>query len=375
MTCPYCNNPVPAGAAECPACGRLVPSAADANPAAAPAAPQPQQQPQPKLNSFKFPLRYVPISATILVFCIVYLLGVICYDGFGAPSMFFDLFVDNAYIGIAAIGTALVILTGGIDLSVGSVIAFTSILMAKMISSGSNAMLVILLALVLGTIFGFIQGWLIHYFSLPPFLVTLAGMFFVRGCAFLVNEDDIPIHDNPLFNFVKDNLSISIGEISIDFNVIIYILLLIIAIVFSQRTRSGRNIYAVGDNELAATLMGIPVGRTKIMTYTIAGFCSALGGVAYSFYLTGGNASNCVGLEMDAIAAVVIGGTLLTGGVGYVFGSLFGVLVLGLIQSLISFDGRINSWWTRIIVGLLMLAFIFMQNLITKISKSKSKSH
>ncbi len=289
------------------------------------------------MKKFKFPMRYVPISATILVFFIVYLIGIISFENFGSPKVFLDLFVDNAYLGIAAIGTALVILTGGIDLSVGSIIAFTSILIAKMIASGSNALVAIALALAIGILFGMLQGWLIHCFSLPPFLVTLAGMFFIRGCGFIVSEE-------------------------------------LAAIFFSQRTRSGRSIYAIGDNELAATLMGIPVGRTKIMTYTIAGFCSALAGVVYAVYLKAGNPLNCVGLEMDAIAAVVIGGTLLTGGVGYVFGSLFGVLVLGLIQTLIVFDGRINSWWTRIIVGLLVLAFIFMQNLITKISKSKSKS-
>ena len=327
------------------------------------------------MKKFKFPMRYVPISATILVFFIVYLIGIISFDNFGSPKVFLDLFVDNAYLGIAVIGTALVILTGGIDLSVGSIIAFTSILIAKMIASGSNALVAIALALVIGIVFGMLQGWLIHCFSLPPFLVTLAGMFFIRGCGFIVSEESIGIKNDPVFNFIQNDLTIKLGKgMNLLFIVIVYLVVLIAAIFFSQRTRSGHSIYAIGDNELAATLMGIPVGRTKIMTYTIAGFCSALAGVVYAIYLKAGNPLNCVGLEMDAIAAVVIGGTLLTGGVGYVFGSLFGVLVLGLIQTLIVFDGRINSWWTRIIVGLLVLAFIFMQNLITKISKSKSKS-
>jgi len=326
------------------------------------------------MKTFKIPLRYVPIAATISVFCVVYLIGIICYDGFGVLSIF-DLLQDNSYLGIAAIGTALVILTGGIDLSVGSVIAFTTILIAKILVAGGNAFLAISLALALGTLFGFCQGCLIHYFSLPPFLLTLAGMFFVRGCAFVVNVSDVPIKRDAVFDFVTDNLSISIGsEITISFYVVVYIVLLIAAIIFSQRTRAGRNIYAIGDNELAATLMGIPVGRTKIMTYTIAGFCYALGGVAFAFYLKSGYASHCVGMEMEAIAAVVIGGTLLTGGVGYIFGSFFGVLVLGLITALITYDG-LDSCWSRIIVGLLMLVFIFMQNMITKISKSKSKSH
>ena len=328
------------------------------------------------MKKFKFPMRYVPISATILVFFIVYLIGIVCFENFGSPKVFLNLFINYAYLGIAAIGTALVILTGGIDLSVGSIIAFTSILIAKMIDTGCNALWAIALALVIGILFGMLQGWLIQCFSLPPFLVTLAGMFFIRGCGFIVSEKSIPIKNDPVFNFIQNNLTITLSKgLPLRCIVMLYIVVLIMAIIFSHRTRAGRNIYAIGDNELAATLMGIPVGRTKIMTYTIAGFCSALAGVVYAIYLKAGNPLNCVGLEMDAIAAVVIGGTLLTGGVGYVFGSLFGVLVLGLIQTLIQFNGHINSWWTRIIVGLLVLAFIFMQNLITKISKSKSKAH
>jgi len=336
------------------------------------------------MKKFKFPMRYVPITATILVFLLVYLIGIISFPNFGSLRVFLDLFTDNAYLGIAAIGTALVILTGGIDLSVGSIIAFTSILIAKIISMkplveghpAYNALFAIALALVIGILFGMLQGWLIYNFSLPPFLVTLAGMFFIRGCGFIVSEESIGIKNDPVFDFIQKDLSVTLDKgLYLRFIVMLYLVVLVIAIVFSQRTRAGRNIYAIGDNELAATLMGIPVGRTKIMTYTIAGFCSALAGLVYAIYLKAGNPLNCVGLEMDTIAAVVIGGTLLTGGVGYVFGSLFGVLVLGLIQTLIIFDGRINSWWTRIIVGLLVLVFIFMQNMITKISKSKSKSH
>jgi len=336
------------------------------------------------MKKFKFPMRYVPITATILVFFIVYLIGIVSFENFGSPQVFMNLFINYAYLGIAAIGTALVILTGGIDLSVGSIVAFTSILIAKIISlkpiidghPAYNALFAIALALIIGILFGMLQGWLIHCFSLPPFLVTLAGMFFIRGCGFIVSEESIPIKNDAVFNFIQNDLSITLAKgLHLRFIVMLYIVVLIASIIFSQRTRAGRSIYAIGDNELAATLMGIPVGRTKIMTYTIAGFCSALAGVVYAIYLKAGNPLNCVGMEMDTIAAVVIGGTLLTGGVGYVFGSLFGVLVLGLIQTLIQFNGHINSWWTRIIVGLLVLAFIFMQNLITKISKSKSKSH
>ena len=332
------------------------------------------------MKKFKYPMRYMPVTATILVFFLVYLVGIVCFynDNFGSAGNFLNFFKARPFLGIAAVGTALVILSGGIDLSVGSVIAFTSILIAKLIASGCNAFLVAIFALVIGILFGMLQGWLIHSFSLPPFLVTLAGMFLIRGCGFLISEVQIGEKDiggDPVISFFQEKLSIPLsGGLDITFEVVIHILILIAAIVFSLCTRAGRRIYAVGDNELAATLMGIPVGRTKIMTYSIAGFCSALGGVAYVFAKSQGDPADCVGWEMDAIAAVVIGGTLLTGGVGYVFGSLFGVLILALIQKLVEFS-NIDASWTRIIVGLLMLAFIFMQNLITKVSKSKSKSH
>ena len=199
-------------------------------------------------------------------------------------------------------------------------------------------------------------------------------MFFARGCSYVVNEQAMGILNNPVFNFIENKLEIPVGSrgLTLEFIDILYLVLLIIAIVFTQRTHAGRCIYAVGENEQAATLMGIPVRRTKIMVYAIAGFCSAVAGIVFTIYTKSGNPLNCVGLEMDAIAATVIGGTLLTGGVGYMVGSFFGVLVLGLIQVLIMFQGHINSWWTRIIVGALVLVFIFMQNLITKISK-KSK--
>ena len=169
------------------------------------------------MKKFKFPMRYVPISATILVFFVVYLVGIICFENFGSPRVFLDLFTDNAYLGIAAIGTALVILTGGIDLSVGSIIAFTSILIAKIISMkplveghpACNALFAIALALVIGILFGMLQGWLIYNFSLPPFLVTLAGMFFIRGCGFIVSEESIGIKNDPVFDFIQKDLSVT----------------------------------------------------------------------------------------------------------------------------------------------------------------------
>ncbi len=245
-------------------------------------------------------------------------------------------------------------------------------LVAKLTACGINTGLAILIALAVGILFGILQGTLIASFDLPPFLVTLGGMFLARGGSFIINEEALSILKNPVLDFIEDNLQLSLGNgVYLECIEVVYLIVLLCGIVFTQWTPLGRRIYAIGVNEQSALLMGVPVARTKIMAYGIAGFCSALAGIVFTVYLKSGNPLNCIGLEMDAIAAVVIGGILLTGGVGYLLGSLFGVLTLGLIQVLIMFQGNINSWWTRIIIGILVLLFIFMQNLITKLSDKK----
>ena len=143
-------------------------------------------------------------------------------------------------------------------------------------------------------------------------------------------------------------------------------MIFLLALFVAHYTKFGRFIYALGGDEQSATLMGLPVARTKVLIYTVSGFCSALAGVVFTFYMLSGYGLHAVGMELDAIAAVVIGGTLLTGGVGYVAGTLFGVLMLGIIQTLISFDGTLSSWWTRIVVGVLLFAFCLLQRLLSR---------
>jgi simple sugar transport system permease protein len=146
------------------------------------------------------------------------------------------------------------------------------------------------------------------------------------------------------------------------------LVIFLIAVIVAHYTKFGRYVYAIGGDEHSAKLMGLPVGRTKVLLYTVSGFCSALAGVVYTFYTQSGNPASCVGLELDAIAAVVIGGTLLSGGAGFMAGTLMGVLILGLIQTLIVFQRNVNSWWTRIVVAVLVLVFILLQKMISLIS-------
>ncbi|MGF6673633.1 ribose/xylose/arabinose/galactoside ABC-type transport system permease subunit [Paraburkholderia sp. UCT70] len=198
--------------------------------------------------------------------------------------------------------------------------------------------------------------------------MTLAGMFFARGLCFLITTQSITITD-PTFKAISAfRLSVGVGSVSA--NVLIAAVTLAAAIYVAHFTRFGRNVYAVGGNPRSALLMGLPVARTRVGVYALSGFCSALGGAVFTFYVLSGYGLQGQGMELDAIAATVIGGTLLTGGVGYVVGSLFGVGILGTIQTLITFDGTLSSWWTRIVIGALLCAFCLLQRLIERHAKS-----
>jgi simple sugar transport system permease protein len=207
------------------------------------------------------------------------------------------------------------------------------------------------------------MGCVILYFELPPFLVTLAGMFLARGLGYVIRLDSVSIN-HPFYTKLSDlRLPLSSG-VDMPATAIFFLLTFGVALYLAQLTRFGRNVYAMGGNEQSAVLMGLPVGSTKIRVYGLSGFCSALAGVVYSFYTSSGNPNAATGLELDAIAAVVIGGTLLSGGVGYVAGTLIGVLIFGIIQTAITFQGTLSSWWTKIAVGLLLFVFILLQQVV-----------
>lgn len=313
--------------------------------------------------------RQIPLLATAVVLVGVFIAGAIAYPNFASWAVIRNLLVDNAFLGVAAIGATFVILSGGIDLSVGSVMAFTSILIATLVErSGIHPAAAIAIAIAIGTLFGAAQGSLIQLFALPPFLVTLAGLFLLRGLAFAVHPQSIGLRHPFIGQTLNDTLSLTLplGKrgIVIPLTVFIFLAALAVAWFALRHTRSGRAVYALGDDESAATLMGLPVARTRILVYTISGFLSALAGVVFCLYQQSGDPAACRGLELDAIAAVVIGGTLLSGGVGSVIGTAMGVLILGLIQTLISFQGDLSSWWTRIVVGLLVLLFLALQRVL-----------
>jgi simple sugar transport system permease protein len=305
--------------------------------------------------------RFLPLAVTIVLFLFMYGAGAYLFEGFFSLQVFLNFFIDNAFLAITAIGMTFVILSGGIDLSVGSVIALTTMVSASLVEHhGMSPALVIPLVLAMGSAIGLVMGLVIQYFQVQPFIVTLAGMFLARGLCYLISIDSIAI-ENPFYSDVAAFRIPLPFDTSITVSVVLAFVMLAIATYLAHFTRFGRTVYAIGGNEQSALLMGLPVARTKVLIYTFNGFCSALAGIVFTFYMLSGYGLHAQGMELDAIAAVVIGGTLLTGGSGYVIGTLFGVLLYGTIQTIINFAGDLSSWWTKIVIGLLLLAFCLLQ--------------
>ncbi|MEO6996091.1 MAG: galactofuranose ABC transporter, permease protein YjfF [Lacunisphaera sp.] len=308
----------------------------------------------------KFIGRNLALVTTALIFMALFGAASWMYDGFFSSRVFVGLLSDNAFLGIAAVGTTLVIFSGGIDLSIGAVIGFTSIFTATLIEQHHVAPVVAwFLALGAGSLLGAGMGALIHFYRLPAFLITLAGMFLARGAGFWINTESVGV-DNPLYTKIS-GYELAVGSVIFPANALILIAVILLGYVVAHHTRFGRTLLAIGSNEQSALLMGLPIGAVKVGVYAVNGFCAALAGIVATFYTGSGNPSLGIGLELDAIAVVVIGGTLLTGGRGHIFGTLLGILIFGTIQSAILFDGRLSSWWMRIVVGALLLVFILLQ--------------
>jgi ribose/xylose/arabinose/galactoside ABC-type transport system permease subunit len=318
-----------------------------------------------RVRGFRPPSRYLPVLATFALFVGLFGVGGLRYEGFADPQVFLSLLLDNAFLIVLAVGMTFVILTGGIDLSVGSVVALSTMIAAKTLDLGWSPYLAMAAVLVVGAVLGTLMGLLIHYFDIQPFVATLAGMFLARGLTYLISIESISISDSTFSQVAFSTITLPGGYYT-TWTVVVALVVVAVAAYVLARTRFGRTVYAIGGSESSAMLMGLRVAAVKVGVYTISGFCAALGGLLFAFYTLSGNSLHAVGMELDAIAAVVIGGTLLTGGRGLVVGSMLGVLVLGTIQTFISFDGTLSSWWTRITIGLLVLVFVVIQRFMTR---------
>jgi simple sugar transport system permease protein len=303
----------------------------------------------------------LPTLAAVVILILLFIGAEILLRGdFITPRNISALLLDNAYLLILAVGMTFVIMTGGIDLSVGSVMAFTGIWLAKLLEAGTSLAVALPMVLVAGALVGVLIGVLVQYFEVQPFIASLAGLFLARGLAFVVSLASILVEDETVLSLQSTRFQL--GNWYITPTGILALLVVLVGAYVMSYTRFGRTTYAIGGNQ-QASLMGLKVARTTVAVYVISGVCGGLAGLVLTAYSGAGYPRNGIGTELDAIAAVVIGGTVLTGGRGYVLGSMIGVFVYGTIKTIISFMGAEQSW-TQIIIGALLLVFIVVQRAI-----------
>ena len=279
-----------------------------------------------------------------------------------------------------------VMLTGGIDVSVGALIAMDCMFIAVGIEYwGVSSPILMLLVLLIGVAFGLLQGFCVGYLGIQPFIVTIAGMFFARGMTAVICTQQVTIKSDPFFVWLanlKFNMPFEIGayfnnkgkEMIPYFRLPVIIALVVLVAIFLvlRYTRFGRSLYAVGGNQQSAALMGLDVKKVRMKAYVLSSFLCSIGGICYCLNTMAGTTTQATGLEMDAIASSVIGGTLLTGGVGNVIGSFFGVLINGTISSLVKTNGKLISSWANVVSAMLLCFFIVLQAVFAKI-KERSK--
>ena len=321
---------------------------------------------------------YAQIAVTAVLLVILLAVGAGLYPNFTSGQALMDLFAKNTFLIVLAVGMTFVILTGGIDLSVGAVMALGSVIAATLLQQGWPAILVIPVVLVVGSFMGLLVGLMIDRFNIQPFIASLAAMFLARGLCLVITDRSIDINDAFFsrmnlshINLWESTVTNSRGrsrtlEVYTTWPVVIALVVLAIAFVVLHYTRFGRTVYAIGGSESSSRLMGLAVTRTKVGVYVISGLCAAIAGILFSFYTASADPVAGIGYELNAIAAVVIGGTLLSGGSGYVLGSLLGVLTLATIYAYKEFDGDLNTGWTRVMVGLLVLFFIVLQRFLVR---------
>ncbi|MDX1890710.1 ABC transporter permease subunit [Mycolicibacterium sp. 050158] len=308
--------------------------------------------------------QYLSPVASLVLFVVMFGVVVSRYDFASPTQVFLNLLVDNAYLIVLAVGMTFVILTGGIDLSVGSVVALSTVIVATALKAGWPLPLAVGVVLVVGPLLGLLMGLVIEYFDVQPFIATLAGMFLARGLCYVISVDTLPIKD-PLLRRFGLNYVYLYDALFIRWTVVVALFVVAVAVYVLHHTRFGRTVYAVGGNRQSAQLMGLDASRARVSVYAISGFCAALAGLLLATQKLSGYSLNGIGLELDAIAAAVIGGVLLSGGAGFVLGSLIGVLVLGTIQTFVT-AANLDSYWTRIMTGVLLLMFVLVQRLLVR---------
>ena len=316
------------------------------------------------------------LTITIVVFVVMYLFAMIFLGkGFLKPQTFCNILNENAALIILSCGMSLVMITGGIDISVGGVTALVCMSCAVLIDkNGGSIIASVGLALLIGVLYGLVQGFLVAYLDIQPFIVSLAGMFFARGMTTIVNTEPFNVA-NEAFVALKDtrvyipglgsyNKNGDFVNAYVEIGVIVALIIVILMFVFLRWTKLGRNFYAVGGNKQSALMLGINVKRTKFIAHMICSVLAGIGGYVYFLHVGSGSASHASGAEMNAIASSIIGGTMLTGGVGNIIGTFFGVLSLSTIKNIVASAGFDQAWWTGITVAVMLCIFLVVQSIV-----------
>ena len=316
------------------------------------------------------------LTITIVVFVLMYV-GAMIFQGKGflKPQTFFNILNANAALIILSCGMSLVMITGGIDISVGGVTALVCMCCAVNLDfNGGSVFGSILISLGIGAAFGLVQGFLVAYLDIQPFIVSLAGMFFARGMTTIVNTTPFNVENESFVALKNTRINVpgmgSINKVGeyvnayVEIGVIVALLVVIIMFFMLRYTKLGRNFYAVGGNAQSALMLGINVKRTRFLSHVICGLLSGIGGFVYFLHVGSGAASHASGAEMNAIASSIIGGTMLTGGVGNIIGTFFGVLSLSTIQNIVSSAGLDQAWWTGITIAAMLCLFLVIQSVV-----------
>jgi len=339
------------------------------------------------MKKFKINNNSILLLITCVLFVVMYAGGCIVYGskGFTHFQTFLNILINNAGLICVTCGMTCVMLTGGIDISVGGLIAMDCMIMAVGIEEwGLSSPVLMVIILVIGLVIGLFMGFCVAYLDIQPFIATMAGMFFTRGMTAVICKDQVSITSDKFFVMLS-NLKISLpfggytnnkGVYQIPYvriTVIVALIVVLLIFLMLRYTRFGRSLYAVGGNQQSATLMGLDVKKTKLRAYILSSFLTSIGGICFCLNTMCGTTQQATGLEMDAISSAVIGGTLLTGGVGNVFGSLVGVLINGTISTLVKSNGKLVSSWANIITAILLCFFILLQAVFAKIKERNKK--
>lgn len=316
------------------------------------------------------------LTITVAVFFLMYISAMVFLGkGFLKPQSFFNILNNNAALIICSCALTLVMICGSIDISVGGVVGLVTMCCAVNLDyAGGTPMTALAIALLIGLAFGIIQGLLVAYLDIQPFIVTLAGMFFARGATTMVHGEPFNVA-NEAFKALKDfkipvpfvgaaNNSGVFQNATMEIGVAVALVIVVLMFCLLRWTSLGRSFYALGGNRQSALMLGLKTKRSLFIAHLISGVLAGIAGYVYLMHAGSGAVTNADGMEMNAIASSIIGGTLLTGGVGNILGTFFGALSLSSIQNIVSSAGFDEAWWMKITIAAMICLFLVIQSVV-----------